>query len=42
MIKFQQEFSPINNEVYNKHFNEQRIKYISSQAVKLGFQLIQA
>jgi transposase len=42
MIKFQREFSPINNEVYNKHFAEQRIKYISSQAVKLGFQLIPA
>lgn len=42
MIKFQREFNPINSEVYDKHFAEQRIKYISSQAVKLGFHLIPA
>jgi hypothetical protein len=42
MIKFQREFNPINSEVYDKHFAEQKIKYISSQAVKLGFHLIPA
>lgn len=40
MIKFRKEFNPINNEEYNKAYNEYRIKYIQNQAIKLGFQLI--
>jgi len=40
MIKFHKEFNPINNEKYNKQYEENKIKFIQSQAIKLGFQLV--
>lgn len=41
MVKFGKEFNPINNEDYEKNFNQKRIKYIKDQAAKYGFELIQ-
>lgn len=41
MVKFGKEFNPINNELYEKLFNQKRIKYIKDQAAKYGYELIQ-
>lgn len=41
MVKFGKEFNPINNDLYEKNFNQKRIKYIKDQAAKYGYELIQ-
>lgn len=41
MVKFGKEFNPINNELYEKNFNQKRIKYIKDQAAKYGYELVQ-
>ena len=42
MLKFRVEYEPLSVNEYQKHYEEQQIKYITKKAAKLGFQLVPA
>jgi transposase len=42
MVKQKLEFNPIPIETYNQQFKERKLKYIKSQAIKLGLNLVPA
>jgi transposase len=42
MLKFQVEYEPLSVNEYQKHYEEQQIKYMRKKAAKFGFQLVPA
>jgi transposase len=40
MLKYQVEYEPLNVNEYQKHYEEQQIKYLKKRAAKFGFQLL--
>jgi len=40
MLKYQVEYEPLNVNEYQKHYEEQQIKYLKKRATKFGFQLL--
>lgn len=42
MLKFQVEYEPLSMNEYQKHYEEQQIKYMRKKAAKFGFQLVPA
>ena len=40
MLKYKVEYEPLNVNEYQKHYEEQQIKYLKKRAAKFGFQLL--